>query len=141
MFCICRWLFITTFLPRLISMHNAKMIYTIKIQRMTMPWRTSYNVEDCGVYLMWHMESYRASTKYIGIVAWKNSSGPIVQHWWMPQQQTLYIILRWRNHTCWKNDSELLKRSNVFRSLSYGVDIYTTNNWYRHWKNEAHYKK
>ncbi|XP_042063075.1 uncharacterized protein LOC121806959 isoform X2 [Salvia splendens] len=36
-----------------------KIVSNSKMQRLKMPWRTVDNVEDCGVFLMRHMETYK----------------------------------------------------------------------------------
>ncbi|KAL8225622.1 hypothetical protein R6Q57_018179 [Mikania cordata] len=41
-----------------VSHPNAKDIRESKITRFEMPWRTSHNGIDCGIFLMRHMETY-----------------------------------------------------------------------------------
>ncbi|KAL8214532.1 hypothetical protein R6Q57_003981 [Mikania cordata] len=44
-----------------ISHKEAKNVKMSKIVRFKMPWRTSHNHVDCGVFLMRHMETYQGN--------------------------------------------------------------------------------
>ncbi|KAL8209496.1 hypothetical protein R6Q57_006228 [Mikania cordata] len=46
-----------------VSHPNTKHIRESKINRFEMPWRTSHNGIDCGIFLMRHMETYMGEEK------------------------------------------------------------------------------
>ena len=50
-----------------------------QIQMLKMPWVTSDNVEDCGVFLMCHMETYKGEREGGWNCGLKKSSSDVLQ--------------------------------------------------------------
>ncbi|XP_042009815.1 uncharacterized protein LOC121758492 [Salvia splendens] len=56
-----------------------KIVSNSKMQRLKMPWRTVDNVEDCGVFLMRHMETYKGEREGCWNCGLKKSSSGVLQ--------------------------------------------------------------
>ena len=56
-----------------------KIVSNAKMERLKMPWRTVDNVEDCGVFLMRHMETYKGEREGCWNCGLKKSSSGVLQ--------------------------------------------------------------
>ena len=52
-------MFFCHYLTQIGLVQQCKTISSARIERMAMPWRTTTNAKDCGVFLMRHMETYK----------------------------------------------------------------------------------
>ena len=85
-----------------IGLHKqCKTISNAKIQRFKMPWRTSENVEDCGVFLMRHMETYKGEREGCWNCGLKKSSSGVLQS--LRAKYCSALMLANNSHRSFKN--------------------------------------